>query len=94
MSPEVYCATSPQHVAQHQECRRYQRGEENLNVCKSMGPDEMHPGVLRELSDVAVRPFSMILEKLWQSGEVPGDWKKENIVPVFQKGRKDDPGNY
>jgi len=26
--------------------------------------------------------------------KVPGDWKKGNIVPVFKKGRKEDPGNY
>ncbi|KAK4816769.1 hypothetical protein QYF61_022767 [Mycteria americana] len=26
-------------------------------------------------------------------GEVPGDWKKGNIVPIFKKGRRDDPGN-
>jgi len=30
----------------------------------------------------------------WQSGEVPGDWKKGNIGAIFKKGRKEDPGNY
>jgi len=36
----------------------------------------------------------MIFEKSWQSSEVPGDWKKGNITSIFQKGKKDDPGNY
>jgi len=36
----------------------------------------------------------MIFEKSWWSGNDPGDWKKGNIVLIFQKGRKEDPGNY
>lgn len=25
---------------------------------------------------------------------MPEDWNKDNVTPVFEKGRKKDPGNY
>jgi len=39
----------------------------NLKVHKSMGTDEVHLWVPRELVDELAKPLSIILEKLWQS---------------------------
>ncbi|XP_054045493.1 uncharacterized protein LOC128904794 [Rissa tridactyla] len=65
-----------------------------LDIHKSMGPDGMHPRVLRELADVITRPLSIVFARSWGAGEVPEDWRKADITPIFKKGKKEDPGNY
>ena len=66
----------------------------NINVHKSMGPDGMHPCVLRELAEVIAESLSTIFERSWRMGEVPEDWRIANVTPVFKMGKKDDTGNY
>ncbi|KFV43390.1 hypothetical protein N341_07033, partial [Tyto alba] len=63
----------------------------NVKVHKSMGPDEVPLWVLREVVDEVAKPLFIIFGKSWQSGEVPTDWRRENITPIFKKGKKEDP---
>ena len=61
---------------------------------KTMGPDKIHPWVLREVADEVAKLLSIIFERSWQPGEVPTDWKRGNIIPIFKNGKKDHPRNY
>lgn len=35
----------------------------NLKICKSMGPNKVHPRFLRELTEAVIKPPSTIFEK-------------------------------
>ncbi|XP_073404440.1 uncharacterized protein [Dendrobates tinctorius] len=63
-------------------------------LIKSPGPDELHPRVLKEIAEEIFEPLSIIFENSWRTGEVPEDWRRANVVPIFKKGKKVDPGNY
>jgi len=65
-----------------------------MKVHKSMGPMELHPQVRRELEDEVAKQLSTIFAKSWQSSELPTNWKRGNITPIFKKGKKEDMGNY
>ncbi|KAK4808263.1 hypothetical protein QYF61_020753 [Mycteria americana] len=66
----------------------------HLDIHRSMGPDEIHPRVLKELAEVLTKPLSIIYQQSWLTGEVPADWRLANVTPIYKKGRKEDPGNY
>ncbi|RMC00768.1 hypothetical protein DUI87_22452 [Hirundo rustica rustica] len=65
-----------------------------LDIHKSIGPDGIHPRVMRELEDGLAKPLSIIYHQSWLTGEVPDDWKLASVTPVHKKGAKEDPGNY
>ena len=46
------------------------------------------------LAPVIAPTLTCIFNKSYQTGQVPDDWLKANVVPVFKKGNKTDPVNY
>lgn len=50
----------------------------------------MHPRVVRELANVIAMPLLVIFERSWRLGEVPENWKKATVTPIFKNGKKED----
>lgn len=42
------------------------------------------------MAEAIVRLLPIIFEELWRSGDVPEDWKKVNVTPVYKEGLKED----
>jgi hypothetical protein len=65
-----------------------------INPNKAMGPDEIHPKILKELaselSDILCHFFQQSLDK----GVIPLEWKLANISPLFKKNDRSLPSNY
>ena len=59
-----------------------------LDCHKSMGPDEIHPRVLRELAEVIAELLSIIYQCSLLTSEVPEDWRLARVTPIYKKGCK------
>jgi hypothetical protein len=67
---------------------------DKLNQNKAMGPDELHPRLLKRYSNLIAPILQVIYQKSINSGEVPHDWKTANVCPIFKKGERYLPSNY
>jgi len=56
----------------------------HLDTYKSMGPDVIHPRVLK-LAEELTKPLSIICQQ---------SWRTTNVTPIHKTGWKEDPGNY
>lgn len=55
------------------------------NEFKSAGPDEFHLRVAKELAEGMLEPLTIMFTKSWETGEIPDDWKRTNIVTTLKK---------
>ncbi|RMB97888.1 hypothetical protein DUI87_25366 [Hirundo rustica rustica] len=65
-----------------------------LGIHKSVGPEGIHPRVMREMADELVKLLSIVYQQPWLAGEVPDDWKLASVTPIHKKGGREDPGTY
>ena len=61
----------------------------NLNTSKSLGPDEIHPRLVKELADHLARPIASFCNQTLAEGVLPRDWKKSVDFCHLQEGIKE-----
>ncbi len=67
---------------------------EKLNMHKASGPDEIGPRIFKQLATTITPILIDIYKQSYETGEVPLDWRRANVTPIFKKGRKNDASNY
>ena len=67
-----------------------------LNPSKALGPDELHPRVLKELASKLGPVFAHLFQQSIDMGmgEIPKEWCLANICPLFKKGDRSLACNY
>ena len=65
-----------------------------LNPSKALGPDELHPRVLKELATELGPVFAHLFQQSMDTGEIPKEWSLANICPLFKKSDRSLACNY
>ena len=65
-----------------------------LNPSKALGPDELHPRVLKELASELGPMFAHLFQQSVNTGEIPKEWSLANICPLHKKGDRSLACNY
>ena len=65
-----------------------------LNPSKALGPDELHPRVLKELASELGPVFALLFQQSIDSREIPKEWSLANICPLFKKADRSLACNY
>ena len=66
----------------------------NLDPDKSHGHNMLSVCNLKLCGEFIYKPLNLILKSCLETGRLPSDWKKANVVPVFKKGDKQLLKNY
>ena len=53
---------------------------------QALGPDELHPRVLKELASELGPVFAHLFQQSIDTGEIPREWSLAIICPLFKRG--------
>ena len=65
-----------------------------MNVNEALGPDEMHPRVLKELAPELGQMFAHLFQQSVDTSEIPKEWSLANICSLYKKGERSLACNY
>jgi hypothetical protein len=65
-----------------------------LNNTSSPGPDGFPPVMFKNLVHQLADPMVILYSLIFHSGQIPDEWKRAIVKPIFKKGSSSDPNNY
>ncbi|MBM6549301.1 hypothetical protein H7673_10610 [Streptococcus dysgalactiae subsp. equisimilis] len=65
-----------------------------LNPHSSLGPDGIHPRILKEAVTSLVGPLCNLFHASLNQGVLPNIWKEAVVTPIFKTGDRHDPKSY
>lgn len=66
----------------------------NLNPNKASGPDNIPIKIMKQTSKQTAPILTTIFQKSMDTGNIPSDWLKANIVPIYKKKDRTRASNY
>ncbi|CAH8612736.1 unnamed protein product [Schistosoma intercalatum] len=67
---------------------------QHLKPDKSSGPDDIHPRIMKAISDEIAEPLAILFDMSLRQSRLPSDWKDAIISPVYKAGSRDLVSNY
>ena len=61
---------------------------------KVIGPDRVLGHILKECREELIDPIYNILKYSIETREVPKEWKRADVIPIYKGGSKNEPLNY
>lgn len=65
-----------------------------LKIKKAAGVDGVPMEAWRYAGNTLWKRLVDLLTQIWRDGDIPEDWKKSVIVPLYKKGDQEEVGNY
>jgi hypothetical protein len=65
-----------------------------LKFYKSPGSDEILPELIQAGGEILHSKIHELINSIWNTEKLPGQWKESIIIPIHKKGDKTDCSNY
>lgn len=66
----------------------------NIDPSKAAGPDEVSNYALKMAYEEIAPVLCHIFQQSIDTGNLPDDWRRANVAPIYKKGATTDPANY
>ena len=61
---------------------------DEMSSSTACGPDNVHPSLIKQIKCHLIKPLSILFKKCIESGDIPEDFKKATVTPIYKNNRK------